>query len=430
MKTMQTLSPLQTTALSIHQDMRQSLFLLQLSSIELEKYLEEQFVENPLLEFAAKRKRTGAAASNTLNRIDSLGHREDSLEMCLIRQLSMSDIPAEYDKIVRFLAGSLNDDGSLSIDLQEVSILRGVELRKAEAGLRYLQSLDPPGIGARDLQECLLLQIDRDLRAAKGAREIVESCLSELARGQASRIATKLDLTLAEVHQAAAYIRTLHPRPGLKHSPFNDAVIIPDARVQKGPEGYIVVMNSKSVPSLSINSSYSQQLHNHRDEATRLFIQTRIKQAKLLLNSIEKRRQTIYKVIHAIVREQVDFLEYGVRHLKPLNMKAIASVLEMHESTISRAVHHKYVQTPQGIFELKYFFDSGLPSENGSVHSAKSIKAVIQELIDREDRSQPLSDQAIADLLNLSGIEISRRTVMKYREQLQLLSSKYRRISE
>ena len=433
MKMNSTLSQTQTQQQNLSPQLQQSIHILQISAAELADYLQEQSMGNPLLSVAwhtpGERKRKSAAGmrpdtgDDLLNRVRCTA---DTLESELLGQLRTSGIGERHLRIARYLAGNVDDRGYVTVGLEESAAVLREPLEEVEAALRHLQTLEPAGIGARDLRECLLSQIAADPDANEWASAVVGECLADIAGGRLKKIAEKLGITGEQVKQAIDYIRGLNPRPGQKFGNSSGTYIQPDAYIRKVNSDYIIVLNESLLPKMSINPYYENLLHDNDNKEAKTFLSGSAQSAKWLIRSVEQRNATLYRVLESIVEKQTDFLELGVQLLKPMNLKAIAERLGVHESTVSRAVRDKYVQTPQGLFELKYFFTTGLPTSSGDSTSAETIKAKIKRYIDGEDKRNPLSDQQMADMLAAEGIRISRRTVMKYREEMQLLSSRLR----
>lgn len=427
----------QSNKLSISPQLMQSVHILQLSSMELSDYIQEQSVGNPLLDIIwhspggyTKKIRSSTRSFSKPYQEEWLNHigcPVETLESILIHQLELVEISKKHKKIARFMAGNLNDDGYLIIDMSEIRHRFQISMEDMNAALQCLQSLDPPGVGARDLKECLQLQINRDEDAAPFAYRIVSDYLPDLGAGRYRRIAKQLKISIEEVYRASAYIRSLNPRPGLSYSPLSDKYLIPDASIQKHPDGFIIIMNETGVPKVSINPYYLQLCTEYEHHEAKAFLRSHLQSANVLIRGLDERQKTLHRVIQAITKEQLAFFEHGISHLKPMKLKVIADILQFHESTVSRAVQNKYVQTPHGLFELNFFFTTGLSTEEGIATSSENIKAKIKALIQNEDKQKPLSDREIVDALAKDKIQISRRTVMKYREELQYLSSRFRR---
>ncbi len=328
------------------------------------------------------------------------------------------------------IVGSLNaflqsDDAKIAGFADEAPLT----IEEAEAVLGIIQSLDPAGIGARDLRECLLLQLrDRDMGNTL-VYDIVDKHFDRLVNHRWAEISKELGVSPQEVQAAADEISKLDPKPGLQYSAGEGNYIIADLVVEKVDSDYIVFHNDTALPRLRLSRSYREVA---RDKAkfkgeNKEFISNKLNNANWMLQAIEQRRQTMLKVMNFIVDRQRDFFEEGIEHLKPLTLREVAEVINMHESTVSRVTNQKYVQTPRGVFPLKFFFSSGLSTDSGEDVSARGIKARIQKLVGEEDTKKPLTDQTIVDILKREGINIARRTVAKYRDQLGILSARMRK---
>lgn len=418
--------------------MLQSMNVLQMSSTDLLNYLEEQAAENPFLEvvhgFDSYRQRKARSRGKDQRREDILlelaDPRQETLEAVLLSQLRMNGIPPEDYPLAAFLVGNLNEDGWLSISLEEASRQIREPMENMHRALVWVQSLEPAGVGARTLQECLAIQIERDPKANPWAAAIVSDYLKELAEGKLRRIAESLGISIEQVEAALAYIRSLQPRPGSAYHHEPQSYIEPDAIVLKRNGIYVTLMNEANLPKVALHPLYGQShFDNGYNQEAKAFLKQYIQPAQWLIRSLEQRRLTLQRVIEAIVEEQVDFLEEGIDALKPMTLRTVAQKVELHESTISRAVTHKYIDTPRGTFALKFFFTNGLMKSDGTLTSAASIKVKIARLIGQERKDSPLSDQNIADRLAEQGLQVSRRTVMKYREEMNIVSSRYRRIN-
>jgi RNA polymerase sigma-54 factor len=352
-----------------------------------------------------------------------------SLQEHLMMQLHLSNVSKIGFKIGEFLIGNLDKRGYLAISTREAAELLRVPEEEVERVLKLIQTFEPAGVGARNLKECLLIQVEQKNIDSPNIRRLIENHLKDLAEARYTRIAEALNITLAEVQRLKDLILTLDPKPGRNFSATNDTqYIVPDAIIQKVGDEYVVVMNDTIAPRLSINPYYRSLLYSEDKESTiSKFLAHKLDSALWLIKSIEQRRITLSKVIKSIVDVQRDFLDYGITCLKPLTLKQIADKIGVHESTVSRAISGKYVQTPRGLFELKFFFKNGLENVDGSSISSESIKKMIKEMVAGEDPYNPLSDQKIADNLKKKGIVISRRTVAKYREETGIPSSAKRK---
>jgi len=331
--------------------------------------------------------------------------------------------------IGEYIVGSLDDSGYLTCPLEEVANTFETTVAEVGAVLAIIQTFDPPGVGARDLKECLLIQLrSRGLGDSMAAR-IVSDHFEEFKQKKYLDISKKLKISIKEIQTQATIIGSLNPKPGLDIIAEGPKYVIPDLIVDRVGEKYVVYLNDKNVPRLRISQSYRNELQYNPDISTETkdFIQGRLKNAKWLIQTIEQRRRTMIKVMQSIVEEQEEFFEKGTAALRPLTLQQVASKISMHESTVSRVTTNKYVQTPRGVYELKFFFSSSLGTQSGEEVSAKSAKLRIKEIIAKEDAKKPLSDQKIADILIEGGLIIARRTVAKYREQLGILPARHRK---
>jgi RNA polymerase sigma-54 factor len=467
----------QKQTLIITQRLQQALKLLQMPTLELQQALKAELERNPLLEEVddiederenEEAKEEAGAAEGTTETPDEKpkDDAEDrevnwddywpdtfdaptapriddpdaefyervpvtvkSLGDHLIDQLRLSERPEEELALGEYLIGSIDENGYLQTTVDEVAEATSVAPEKIEEILAYIQSFDPPGVGARNLQECLWIQlVQRKLEDTLAAR-IVQEQFDNLLNRRFSEIARHFKVTVEAVQAAGDLIATLDPRPGQAIAVEETKYVIPDLVVERVGEDYVVTLNDRNVPRLRISSAYAETMRKKQagNEEARAFIKDKLSAAKWLIGTIEQRRKTMIKVMRRIVEEQRDFFERGVEGMKPLTLQQIANQIGMHESTVSRVTTQKYVQTPRGVFELKFFFSSGLATDDGEDVSARTAKNIIKGLIDEEDKLEPLSDQRIAELLHEKGLQIARRTVAKYREQLQVLPARLRR---
>ena len=300
---------------------------------------------------------------------------------------------------------------------------------EVEDALKIIQSLDPPGVGARDLRECLMLQMREDLKVDGLAQQLVADAFEDLKAHRWNDLAKRYGVEPGRVQQAADSLASYDPKPGLKHTNRSDGYIIPDLVVEKVDGVYHVFLNDTGVPRLKLSRSY-QEIARERGKLTqenREFITTKMNSANWMIQAIEQRRQTMLKVMSFIVDRQRAFFEKGVEYLKPLTLREVADVISMHESTVSRVTNEKYVQTPRGVLPLKFFFSSALSTASGEDASARSIRAKLEKMVGEEDAAKPLTDQQIVHLFQEQGIQIARRTVAKYRDQLGILPARMRK---
>jgi RNA polymerase sigma-54 factor len=428
----------QTQNLIITPELRQSIEILQLSSLDLLKYLEEKALENPAIEIDedvpyptfAKTGGSGPKDANN-NWIESVSRKRETLESCLLEQLMYLSIDSQTRKIAEYLIGNINPCGYLDISTDDIAVALNTTKNAVEEALALIQSFEPAGVGARNLKECLLLQ----LRRLKGkihplAAPIIESHLGDVADGKIKQVAKALGVPPREVQNAMEEIRLLlHPKPGVAYEMDDSLFIVPDLYVRKVGEQYKLYLNNALFPKVSVHQAYIQTIEDSAtiDPAFVRYLQEHVQSAMWIKRSLDKRKKTIIRVSEALMRHQVAFLEQGVEFLKPLNLKDIASELDLHESTVSRTIQGKYIQTPHGVFELKYFFSAGLSQGGGNVISSHSVKMRIAYEIDRENPYRPISDAQICALLNKEKIAISRRTVAKYREELRIPASSKRK---
>jgi RNA polymerase sigma-54 factor len=455
--------------------LQQALKLLQVPTLELQQILKQEVLQNPLLEEVdevteqedlerenspdeqankeaedpadedpidwteylqdGSLDRTYVPQSETsIEFLEKVPVTRTTLAESLLEQLHFLSLPEASMRIAEFLVGSLDDRGWVVTPMDEIVESLDVPLEEVEKVLVLVQALEPAGVGARDLRECLLIQLD-----ARGDRDtlpwqLIHDHFDHLVNRRFPEIARLLKISGEEVQAAADEIATLNPRPGTSISADDPKYVVPDLLVERVDEEYVVMLNDRNVPRLRISSAYESVIRQKRkqdatseEKQTREYIQGKLASAKWLIQTIEQRRRTMIKVMNCIVREQREFFDKGIAFLRPLTLAQIARQIDMHESTVSRVCSGKYVQTPRGVFELKFFFSSGLETDDGEDVSARTAKDIIKTLIDEEDKKDPLSDQRIAEILHEKGLHIARRTVAKYREQLSILPARFRR---
>ncbi|MGG4343476.1 RNA polymerase factor sigma-54 [Paenibacillus lautus] len=425
----------QSTKLAITPELKQSIHILTMSAEDLVQYLQDQEAENPVLELEFRRDydaygyRSRATISNgyEMDPLQNARQSQDTLESRLRSQLRMLSLPREVYRVAAFMAGNLSDDGYLDIPITEIRRKLGVSEELIRTAHEALQSLEPAGVGCRDLRECLLLQIVRDPAAAPYAYEVADLYMPELAYGKLEKIAMALNIPMETARTAAEYIRGLNPRPGLAYTSIEPEYIVPDAIVENYEGGFIVSIHPENLPKLSINNSSREWVKLRGSTEATSYLSSCVRSARWLVRSLEKRNRTMMRVVNAIMEEQRQFLVEGIKGIAPMKMNTISTKLDLHESTVSRAVNGKFVLTPHGVLPLKYFFSARLSTTGGSSVSSRSVKARIKELIDAENKNIPYSDQHITDMLRAEGIRLSRRTVAKYREQMQIMPSSFRK---
>jgi len=465
---------LQTQRMIMTPMLQQAIGLLQLSRLELVQELRQQMEQNPLLEEVQEEieearlsqeqeaqepeKETPAETEaaeriedfdwdnylqdasdyrpqiprEELERFDAELHltKPRSLVDHLLFQLHLSTSDAELLRLGTLLIGNLDETGYLKEPLEEIATAAGVTVDGLEAALRLVQSFEPTGVGARNLRECLLLQVDTRPELHPLAKDLIASHLDELERRNWERLAEKLKVSVKEIQEALESIATLEPKPGRTFGTEDPRYITPDVYIVKVDSEFIVLLNDEGLPRLRVSPYYRTILADKAGNAkeVREYIEGRMRSALWLIRSIEQRQRTLYKVAASLVKFQREFLERGITALRPLTLKEVAEDISMHESTVSRVTTNKYVQTPQGLFELKYFFHRGVPGTQGDNVSSLKVKDLIFKLLTIEDSGRPLSDQRIVELLRREhSIEIARRTVAKYRSQLKIPSSSRRK---
>jgi RNA polymerase sigma-54 factor len=353
---------------------------------------------------------------------------ESSLIDHLNWQLNLSEMPRDVHQIASYMVGNINDDGYLTTTLEEIAAAFDVPLEKVQAALDVVQELDPTGVGARDLQECLLLQIRAAGLSGTLVEHLVQDHLGLLQAKKYKDIAKSLGCELDDISRALDTIRRFSPKPGEKFSSGKPMYIQPDVYIYKVGDEYQISVNDDGMPKLRLNKSYRELLKGSGvSKDTKSFIKERFRSAIELLKSIDQRQQTIYRVCVAVINRQTEFLDRGLMYLRPMLIKDIAEELGVHSSTISRVVANKYAHTPQGVIELRKFFTVGVESSEGENVSIVHVKEKIKKIIANENSSKPLSDQKIAKVLNQEGIQITRRTVAKYRDQMHLPGSRDRK---
>ena len=347
----------------------------------------------------------------------------------LMWQMTLTRFSEHEQRLAAEIIGNIDDDGYLQISVEDLSLETGVDTGSIETLLKKIQEFDPPGVGSRNLQECLLVQLRHLGMDGSLAERILSEQIEALEKRNYQLIAKSLGASLDEVFASAKIISGLDPRPG---SPFGQEdvhYIVPDIFVHKVGSEYVVVLNDEGLPNLKINSFYRSALAGSTevDKEDGEYIQDKMRGAVWLIKSIHQRQRTIYRVAKSIIKFQREFLDLGIEHLKPLVLRDVATDIDMHESTISRVTTNKYMQTPRGLFELKYFFNSGIGTTGGDVVASESVKMRIKDIIADENPKKPYSDQKIVVLLHADGIDIARRTVTKYREMLGVGSSTERK---
>lgn len=476
-----------TQQLVMTPQLRQAIKILQVSRTELETLIDEELTQNPVLEDGVETKETPEAVAaaeeprfdgvmnettadaapeapatetprdvgeidwkdyweNHENEFHSLraaeaesedDDRRPSFENVMSRtpelaehlrwQLHLSDLSPKQQEIGELIIGNLDVDGHLDSAVEEIANLAMTEVEEVAAVLRKLQEFDPPGVCARDLRECLLIQLAQLGYAESLAARIVRDHLPTLESRRFEKLARDLAVSVEDVVEAARAIASLEPKPGRNYGDGEVRYVIPDVFITKVGDEYVITLNDDGLPRLRLSSAYRRMLDGNPGSDVKTYLAEKKRAAEWLIKSIQQRQRTMHLVTASIVKFQRDFFERGVSGLKPLVLRDVANDIGMHESTVSRATSNKYVHTPQGTFELKFFFTSSLRSGDGEDVSAESVKQRIRELIAKEDARRPFSDQALAETLGREGVDIARRTVAKYREMMAILPSSKRK---
>ena len=370
---------------------------------------------------------TSEAAEKRQHFFDSLVS-ETSLQEHLMRQAELSDCPPQVLRAARYLVGSIDDRGFLTASPADIALMSGLALEDVQAAQKLLKTFDPPGIGAQDLKDCLFFQLEARSRGGCLAARIVRDHFELLTRRRIPDLGRRLGVSVEEIQAAIEEIGTLDPSPGRRFADDSNRVVVPDVTVEKDNGQWRILLNNDYIPRLRISQTYRELIAKgqlSKDE--RDYLRERMRSGRFLINSIEQRQQTIERITREIIKVQENFFEHGVARLKPLTMTQIADVVGVHETTVSRAIANKYIKTPHGVFDFKYFFTPGYQAQSGDSVSNTSVKEMINDLIAGEDRAHPLSDQELVARLQIKGISIARRTVAKYREELGILPSNLRR---
>lgn len=452
MSLQQTLSP----------QMQQSLQLLQAPTLELRALVAQELQVNPVLEEDIQERDKEESDENFDSDLEEVSRLDEewreymaqtgayegrsteaeerreylfnslsnavTLQQHLLDQLALVELNEDEREVADAILGNLNEAGLLEVGIPELCGISNQREKTVERVLGEIQGLDPVGVAARDLRECLLIQLERIGKGRSLEARIVSGYLDLLLRRRFPDIARRLGVSTGEVQEAADFISTLEPRPARQFSDSTEQVVTADVVVEKADEGYIVSLVNENVPALRVSNYYKDLLSepSNRGEV-REYIREKIKGGRFFIKCIQQRQQTILGIAREIVSRQEDFMRNGPAGLHPMTMNQVALAVGVHETTVSRATNGKYMQTPQGMFEMKYFFTPGYQTAEGGDMSNESVRRAISDLIEKEDRRRPLSDQAILQILVERGIPIARRTVAKYREQLGLLPSHLRK---
>src|SRR5689334_8849688 len=456
--------------------LQQAIKLLPMSTLELADLLNQEMVENPLLEEvpteelqpAEQQQQQEKAAdqqatekgdpwddadyeyffgdylddgyrSRTPSEVKELPPIENTLSTAasladhLLWQLDLQTNDDRLKEIGHAIIGNLDDDGYLVASVEEIAAMGEWPVTDVERALQHVQTFDPIGVAARDLQECLWLQIRHLGLEGTPTEKIVTEHLRLLQNHQVPEIARKLGISLDDLKEHVEIIRNLDPKPGSRYNPSQSQYVIPDVYVVKVEDQYVAALNEEGLPQLRISPVYRRLLDKNvagtpENNETRAYVKDKFRSALWLIKSVDQRQKTIQKVANSIINFQREFLDHGIEYLRPLVLRDVANDIGMHESTVSRVVNNKYMHTPQGVFELKYFFHSGISSSYGDSVSSVTIKQRIRKIIENQDPRKPLSDSKIVSILQKEGLMLARRTIAKYREELKIPTSNQRKV--
>ncbi len=456
--------------------LQQAIKLLPMSTLELADLLNQEMVENPLLEEVpteelqpaeqqAQEKPAEQPAvekpdtwddadyeyffgdylddgyrSRTPQEVKELPPIENTLSTAaslsdhLLWQLSLQTNDKNLVEIGGAIIGNLDDDGYLVASVEEIAAMGDWPVAEVERALQHIQTFDPVGVAARDLQECLWLQLRLLGLEGTPSEKIITEHLRLLQNHQVPEIARKLGMSIEDLKEHVEIIRNLDPKPGSRYNPSQSQYVIPDVYVVKVEDQYVAALNEEGLPQLRISPVYKRLLDKtgtgggEQNDETRAYVKDKFRSALWLIKSVDQRQKTIHKVATSIINFQREFLDQGIEYLRPLVLRDVANDIGMHESTVSRVVNNKYMHTPQGVFELKYFFHSGISSSYGESVSSVTIKQRIRKIIENEDPRKPLSDSKIVSILQKEGLMLARRTIAKYREELKIPTSNQRKV--
>jgi len=463
----------QSQNLSLHQvlapQLQQSLLILQAPLLELRNLVQQEMETNPVLEElpnepdADERSDADTAADEKFKEefdklakldeewrdymaqstsysgrsqeaedkrqffFDSIATQE-TLQQHLMGQLNQNVLNASDRKTAELIIGNIDDNGFLQITPEEMALNTGLPQEDFENMLTLIQSFYPPGVGARDLRECLLIQLKREGRQASLEYKIISEHMQDLGKRRFPEIARRMGISVEQVQKCANNIARLDPRPGAIFAQAPQNYVLPDVTVEKVNGTYQVILNGEQIPHLRISNTYKDIMaQDGKGSEVKDYIRDKIRSGKFLIKSIHQRQQTISNIAHQIVTRQREFFDKGSSHLRPMTMVQIADAVGVHETTVSRAISGKYMATPQGVFDMKYFFTPGYQTSSGESMSNTSVKGAILDLVKNEGGDAPLSDKEIVEILSKRGIPIARRTVAKYRTELNILPSNMRR---
>ena len=451
--------------------LQQAIKLLPMSTLELVDMLNQEAVENPLLEEVTTEELQQADAQVEKPEPDPPADKQDtwddadyeyffgeyldegyrpkaprefkelppientlstatSLSDHLTWQLSLLTNDQMLREIGTAIVGNVDDDGYLAASIEEIATMGDWPESEVERVLDVVQAFDPVGVAARDLQECLLIQLKHLGFENTPSEIIIREHIRLLQKHQVPELARAMGMGIEELKEHIDIVRHLDPKPGMRYTSAQSHYVIPDVYISKDEDQYVAMLNDEGMPQLRISPVYRRMLdkNSQNTSETRSYVKEKFRSALWLIKSVDQRQKTIHKVATSIINFQREFLDHGIEHLRPLVLRDVANDIGMHESTVSRVVNNKYMHTPQGVFEMKYFFHSGIHSAYGESVSSVTIKRRIQKIVDNEDSQKPLSDSRIVGILQAEGLVLARRTIAKYREELRIPTSSQRKI--
>ncbi|MFX3622563.1 MAG: RNA polymerase factor sigma-54 [Ectobacillus sp.] len=418
----------QTLRLVMTQELRQALAILQYNAQELTEFLYEQSLENPLIELKSSKGSKQRGTRTVQNQIEVYSTYSITLRQHLLNQLQEQSVNSEDKRILTFLINNIDKNGYLQETDEELMSLLNMPIEKIRKYIEIVQMLEPAGVGARTLQECLILQLKRLQKRSPIAEEILINHFKCFAKKDWRKLSQSLKCKTDELEEAVNLILSLHPKPGIAFDAEKPLYIVPDIVVKKKDNCLTIQLPEGNIPKIEIQEEYSALLRGEAEKEVASYLSEKYEHVQWILRSLQQRRATLLNVMGIIIEKQSEFFQNGPLFLRPLSLKEVAEELGLHESTVSRATRNKYVQTPYGLYEMKYFFSNSVAGIADEGVSSRRVKELIKEFVGAENKRKPLSDQKLAELLQREhDVLVSRRTVAKYREQLKIPASSQRK---
>jgi RNA polymerase sigma-54 factor len=414
------LSALQDHKMLLTPHMRQSMEILHMSSLDLHELVKQQANENPFIELKDITENRRVSVSNNDWWLNTDHSASVTLESVLLEQIACMNLESTLMILCKWIIGNLDAKGYLPYTKEEISSIQGSSLGHVSQAIQIIQSLEPYGVGASNLAECLLLQLQQMKGIEPLMISLVQEDLPDIAKGKLHQLAVKYGTELSRIQAAIEQIKALNPKPGAMYSRDQPQYVMPDLKLKLVEGRYTVFLENAALPGITLSDSYLRLMEQKSSQDAYRFLKQQWQAARGLMDSIERRKSTLLQTACLIFELQADFCAKGTAHILPMTMKQVADAMQVHESTVSRTVSRKYIQTPWGMFELKHFFSSSMKQADGTSVSSFYMKEKIRLAIAGEYRDKPFSDQQLAELLNSKGLNISRRTVAKYREQMHI----------